>query len=435
MTNPIVVVDVSVQSSAAPNLLLSQGAFISVGGTSLAAGTYALLPQQSTLGTLVTPPAAITSLTWSGGTVTATTAAPHGIPAAATVEVSIAGAAPTGYNGTFLATYTGASTFTYPVALNPGSETTPGTWQPQTAVELVAMNTTYWAQNPPNALVPPYVLELGLESATNAVASLGTFINASPQFFSRYLVPREWTGNSAFLTFVALYAAANKLTYFHTSVTSSSYTTFAGQKAVVSCCEAPGIPATEFTAAARFANELAANPNSSAPLSPLSYRYMFGVTTYPATGNAALLAALATADVDYIGSGSQGGVSYQILQGGNNMDGNPFTFWYASDWGVVNLQLDIGNALVNGSNNSANPLRFNQQGINRLKAVANNTLTRGVTFGCYSPGFTLTAVPFVTYQQQNPGLVLEGIYNGFNAGVTPIPNFLQVVFNLQVFDI
>jgi hypothetical protein len=82
--------------------------------------------------------AALSSLVWSsanGGTVTATTSSPHGITVGVNFPVQIAGASPSGYNvanpagdGDVIATATGASTFTYPLSDDPGTETVPGTY-------------------------------------------------------------------------------------------------------------------------------------------------------------------------------------------------------------------------------------------------------------------------------------------------------------------
>jgi hypothetical protein len=84
------------------------------------------LTLQSVLGDYVagakTAPLAVTSITSSGTTATVTTTAPHGL--AGTANVVIAGATPNGYNGTFLATITGASTFTYPLASSLSSPAT-----------------------------------------------------------------------------------------------------------------------------------------------------------------------------------------------------------------------------------------------------------------------------------------------------------------------
>lgn len=63
--------------------------------------------------------------TWASGVVTVTTASAHNYVSG--IYVNVAGFAPTGYNGTFPITVTGANTFTYPLAVNPGAETTGGT--------------------------------------------------------------------------------------------------------------------------------------------------------------------------------------------------------------------------------------------------------------------------------------------------------------------
>jgi hypothetical protein len=67
----------------------------------------------------------ITSLVWSGGVVTVTTANPHGMPAG-TLAGNIYAALPVAYSGAFTFTRTGTNTFTYPLASNPGAATANG---------------------------------------------------------------------------------------------------------------------------------------------------------------------------------------------------------------------------------------------------------------------------------------------------------------------
>lgn len=62
----------------------------------------------------------ISSITHVGTTATLTTAAPHGLITGN--RVTISGATPSAYNGTFVITKTGASTFTYTMASNPGAD-------------------------------------------------------------------------------------------------------------------------------------------------------------------------------------------------------------------------------------------------------------------------------------------------------------------------
>lgn len=108
----------------------------------------------------------LSSLTWSAGTVTVTTAAPHGY--ASGFQVTIGGVTPSGYNGIFTTTFTGASTYTYPLASNPGTETVPGTMTtvggPGTysiadATITASAGTNMYTLNPPpggtTAITPP----------------------------------------------------------------------------------------------------------------------------------------------------------------------------------------------------------------------------------------------------------------------------------------
>lgn len=70
----------------------------------------------------------LTSLTWSGGTATATFSGGHGYGTSGTKTLIIEGAAQSGYNGTFTCTMTSATTFTYAVVADPGaSPATPDT--------------------------------------------------------------------------------------------------------------------------------------------------------------------------------------------------------------------------------------------------------------------------------------------------------------------
>ena len=68
----------------------------------------------------------LTALSWSNGLVTATTSLPLGDAIGQTLGITMSGAVPAGYNGTFTATNAGANSFTYPLAANPGTATSPG---------------------------------------------------------------------------------------------------------------------------------------------------------------------------------------------------------------------------------------------------------------------------------------------------------------------
>lgn len=65
----------------------------------------------------------IASAIWANGIVTVTTATPHGCAFGNVVDLTVADMAPDAYNGAVAANITGASTFTYPLAADPGPVT------------------------------------------------------------------------------------------------------------------------------------------------------------------------------------------------------------------------------------------------------------------------------------------------------------------------
>ena len=103
---------------------------------------------------------AISGITWSGGVATVTTAATHGITTTG-VQVVISNASPSGYNGTYWATVTGTNTFTVPISVNPGTETTPGWFTANFTQALVQPMINYV----PNGLPGPYANDAAASSA------------------------------------------------------------------------------------------------------------------------------------------------------------------------------------------------------------------------------------------------------------------------------
>ena len=451
----IVTVNVSQTIAPAPSQLQKTGAFISQGGTTLSAGTRALLQSSADLTALLQPAKAITSLAWSGSVVTVTTAAPHGLTNGDTLPVTIAGATPSGYNGSYTATVTGASTFTYPLVSNPGSETIPGTYILNDVAELISMNSTFFAQGSQQAV---YVLELGPGTPAEGVTALGTYITANPGVFYAYLVPALWSGEATFKTFAALFTALTAKTYFYTLMTLGNYAGFANTlKSVFGEVPAPATPATEFTVAAAFFKALNYKPSSTNKVTPMAYSYQFGVTPYPTAGNVSTLASLLAANVNYVGTGAEGGLSNLVLFNGTTKDGRDFSYWYSVDWAAINIDTNVAAAVINGSNNPQNPLYYNQDGINRLQAVIASTMATGVTYGMVfgtpiqvqmDPSDFTTAVqngqfagltainaqPFLAYSAANPNDYAAGLYSGFQVAFTPNRGFKQIVIGVNVSD-
>lgn len=216
-----------------------------------------------------------------------------------------------------------------------------------------------------------------------------------------------------------------------------------------------GISSTEFTAAAAMWVVLNYSPGPANRVPPYAFSFLFGVTAWPTKGLDALMATLNTANVNIVITGAEGGISNTMLVWGRTMDGNQFNYWYATDWAQINLDLNTANAVINGSNNTINPLYYNQPGINALQLVAANTMQDAVTFGLANGNVVMTnydavafsaavaagtfagqivvnAVPFVDYLTAVPGDYAKGNYAGFSVILIPQLGFQTIIYNLLV---
>lgn len=452
----IVSVNVFQQVASAPSTLQRTGAMISTGATTLAANASSFLTQASDLTPLLAGAVSITaaSTTWSGGVVTMTTATAHGFLSGDSVTVTgFTGAGYLGYNGTYTITVTGTTTFTYSQAAtltSPASGTAAVT--DADVAELVAMVGTFFAQG---SSVGVYVLELGHGTTDANVAALSAYLTANPGKFYRYLVPRGFDADANFVTLVASYTSTTAKVYFHVTATLSSYSSFTATngKSVFMLIEATGIPATEFTSAAPFWVALSYNPSSSQKVTPFCYSYVFAVTPYPATPTQQTT--FKTANLNYVTTGAEGGISNLMVVNGTTADGNPVNYWYSVDYAQITGQQALAAAVINGSNNPLAPLDYDQQGINTLELVVQGMAGSMVSFNlavgpvtAYSLpaadftaliesgnaplGVLINAVPFVSYVALNPTDYPIGKYAGISMSYTPARGFQNIVFNIGV---
>ncbi|TGC28035.1 hypothetical protein [Escherichia sp. E1130] len=456
----IVNINISVTNPPKPTNLLKSGALVSTGGTTLTPGSFQLLTSKDDLKTIATPAATISAMEWDSGVVTVTLDEAHGWTTGDTVPVVISDAQPEAYNGAFTVTATSATEFTYPLSDDPGAATTMGTVATVAAGETAQMNTTFWAQGSSRAV---YVLELGDLSVKSAVAALSTFIdedialgNTYQKFFS-YLVPREWDAEPTFKTLANNYTSPGSLVKFFVTTTISTYADWVSGKYpnVFAGVEASAIGETEFSMAAPFQSSLVNDPGSSNMVPPMAFRFMYGVTEYPPAGNGTLLKTLQDSNINYIGTAAEGGLSNKMLVAGHMLDGNPFNYWYSVAWCALNLEIDIANEIINGSNTTVNPLYYDQPGIGRLQRRSLKTLRSGISYGLilgqvidaqltqtdfneeyekgtYAGNAVINAVPFADYTSLNQSDYADGKYNGLSAVVTPRRGFESITFNLNV---
>jgi hypothetical protein len=464
LVNPLTIVqlNVSVNQAASPILLQNTGAFVSQGGTTEAQNTLTQVATLAALEALIPAPKALTSLTWTTNVATATTTAAHGWSHENGVSITIEGATPSVYNGTFVGDITGNTTVTYPLTTNPGGNASiPGSITLGSATELLEMGTTYFAGLNQQA---PYVLELGEGTPADGISTLTTWLTNNPKQVYALLVPREWDAVGAFETLVGNYSAPNSMLYFYTTmvtgdVTGPPYVTpYTGKKSVFGEVEAPTIGATEFSLASYFASMLALSPNSTNRASPMNYPPAYGVTPYPVAGNQSTLDDLIAANVNFINTGSVGGLSTDIQWRGMLQDGSQMIFWYSADYFQLRAAQALSNEVLNGNVPGGNPLYYNQDGINRLQNRLAGTARQAVAAGLangqvalyqlpaaqflqnYNAGLyigqiPINAEPLGVYSAENPDDYGNGVYNGLSAIYTPLTGFLTIGFNLLITDL
>jgi hypothetical protein len=431
MAVQIVNVSVTEQVAPAPITLQQTGAIVSQGATNLNAGEYAILTRKSDLSAILASSEAITTITWLASVVTVTTTAPHGIPISDVVGVTISGMTPAGYNGTFLATSTGASTFTYPLVANPGLSSVVGVYTLADVAELNAQVTTFFTQG---ATASVYVLELGIGDAEAGVTALDAYITAPTLQFYSYLIPRSWNTEPTAPQMMATYSGTTSLVYFYVTTTVATYSTWETIKSVVALVESPQVSSLEFTMSALWWNALSRNPNASAMMTQLQYAFVYGVTPYTTLTNPQKVA-LTAAGVNWIDTGAEGQISRNIIKNGKYMDLKPFSYWYSVDWVNVHEHVALAAEIINGSNRPQNPLNYDQPGVNALQKVAQSVMDNGISFGLLLAPVAVDAVPFVTYIAQNPSDYSVGAYNGLSCTFVPARGFDSITIYLTASDI
>lgn len=425
--NSIVQVNVAQNIAGTPSNLQKTGCFVSQGGTTLQPGSLMLLTNPSSLSSVLSGNESIAGISWSDGVVTVETSTNHGITVGDTVVGVITGCVPTGYNGTFSVTATNTNILTYSLANNPGAISVKGVFTTENIAELAAMNTTFWAQGDNNAV---YVLELGSGTPAQGVLDLISYIAAPDIQMYSYLVPMDWADESTAITMARNLSSNTAKVYFYVTTSLSNYENWKGIKSVIALTQDVNAPSTEFSNAAVFWQNLNNSPSDVNKVPPMAFRYLVGVT--PFSGTQSQQIGMRSNNINYVGTGAEGGISKELILWGVNADGHDISEWYAADWLQINIDLAIANAIINGSNNVINPLYFNQQGINTLQQVAQGVYNRSVVFGLSLSGSQVNAVDFVTYTANNPEDYALGEYNGLSITYTTARGFIRIVFNVTV---
>jgi hypothetical protein len=345
---------------------------------------------------------------------------------------------PTAYNGTYTVTAVSGNDVSYAKTGNPGSATVMGTLLNYGSFELEAMVKTFFAQG---TSTPVSVMEVGNVLVAAGVDVLEAYQLAHPDAFYGYLVPRLWADAPDYVTHVNAQTSNTAKTYYFTTVDSGNYTDFATMKSVAMFVEGSNIAATEFVAAMGLYNFISHKLSQTSKMTSANFSFAYGLTEYDGTPTEK--ANWQTANVSFIDSAAEGGLTNKMLRGGNFGDARPFSYWYAIDWAQINSQLVLANEIINGSNNSANPLYYDQNGIERLQKRLVTLLDLGQTLGLIdfiprngdNPSLPdITAIPYIQYLRDFPSDVAAGAYNGLAVSFRVKGFFVTITLNLIVTD-
>jgi hypothetical protein len=466
MNNQIVVVNVQQQVAAAPNQLQRTGIIISQGQTNLPAGSTVFIPAAGI--SQITAP--ITAPKFSARSFEKEVVNYLGVPTPIVHFVSDdltsyfpGGTVPDlvinvsgfeiGHPAWDLQNqpthYTGGGGLYYCVPNTPASNALPiGAVNPDPAgafVQPIGLSVTinstlvnqlsvFFAQaNVAANSQGIYILELGAGTPAQGVTALIAYL-ANPTIRAyAYLVPDNWAEEPTFLTLANLYTAPTAQTYFWVSGLLADTSLFKGVKSIFQLVENTSAPSAERSILAPFEITLSYNPSTLEKLTPLQYSFTVGTTAL--VPSPTTLSTLQSNNSNWIGTGAEGGISNTLVQNGVFADGNPFSYWYATDWAQINIAQALANAVINGSNNVLNPLYFNQDGINSLQKVAQATVNRGISFGLFQGGAVVEAVSFKQYVADNPNDYAIGRYAGLSVTLTPLRGFSKIVFFLTVTNI
>lgn len=435
----IVTVNVSQTIGAIPANLQQMSAVLSFGSTLQEPGKPVLITRDKEISDLVKN--AIGSLTAvpgakASGNANITMTLPEGVTVGrddnTEVKIIVSGCSPDAWNGAFTATVTASNTLTWTIPnseLN-GSPTTLGQFSIEGGENLVTAVNTFFAQG--NS-VGTYLLELGVQKNVSAeIAALKAYMEDPLKRFYAFLVPQPWDGNAEFITLAKLYTANEAMQYFFVLTKTPDDTNYvspyAGIKSIIAMAD-DTYPVTNAAAAAMW-NYVSASPSEINKVPPMAFRYLQAVNAHKGKGS--ILTTMTKQNINYVDTGAEGGISNTILVKGVTSDGNDMTYWYSVDWVQINVDMQLANTVINGSNNPINPLYYNQDGIDRLQQVAQGVFNTGVSYGLVNGQPVVDAVPFRQYTKTNPNDYGIGRYAGLSAVYTPMRGFTEIIFNINV---
>lgn len=265
----------------------------------------------------------------------------------------------------------------------------------------------------------------------NISSQVSEYIQANPLQNYLYVIDATSSTDAGLDTLVGTYDSTTSYTYFLLTLNVSQATTFGTHKAAILFIPSASAPSTEFGASDIAFMFASLTPSLAAKIQPFNNRFVIGSTPYTTPSNPLLTPALQT-NANIVLSAIAGGLPNNMLIGGQTSDGNAITIWYGADYASLTVTQALINEIINGANNSTNPLLYDQQGINRLLARATQTLNTANAVGAILAPFQISAVDFATYVLANPSDYQNGVYNGLAMTITPTRGFNSITYSLTV---
>ncbi|WP_431290400.1 hypothetical protein [Burkholderia cepacia] len=432
ITQTIVNLNVTVTRAPVPSQLQRSGAAVSVGGTNLTPGTYQYIGLQSDLTAIQSGSGNSTEL--------ANMAATHFAQGSAVGFYVLELGAETGVDQ-------GIGLLTTWISNNPNvfyAYLVPAAWdysKDEVGSVVVSNGGSGYTSAPSVTFSAPTsgTTATGTAIVQNGKVVAVTITNPGSGYTAAPTVSFSGGGGtgavatsnlaSALNILAGLYSSPTSKTYFFVTTSAANLANYSTLKSVFAVVPSPLAPSTEFTAAAFFYQWLVNQPGASNKLAPMAYRYLYGVTPWPAQGYNAQITSVLSGYGNLVSTGAEGGISTSCVFKGTLMSGDQASWWYGIDWFQIQSKQRLAAAIINGSNSNP-PLLYDQPGINSLEAVAEGAGSSAVTFGC-AQSVSITATDFQTYTTQNPGDYAAGIYNGLAATIVGQNGFLTITFNID----
>ena len=301
-----------------------------------------------------------------------------------------------------------------------------------------------------NANGKAFVLEVGAvvgdDPGTN-IAALATHITDGENVCGHYSVPDVFYGDADFATLVALYSTDDPVYKFSSHIThgtapadQTGFTALAGKSAWFPVY--PSDVATE-NACGAMVGIMASGLYDVSPtnlMTPLQYKTIVGVT--PESFNTSFRTALNNAAVNYVGSIQ----SVSVLMNGRYADNKSWDYRYSERSTLQDIQNSLLALIINGANVPAASVPYNQDGIDKLLAVANARATyrkscnqvTDFSQALDNTGTTLVdkdsfkATDYYTYKAANPAKYQAGEYDGLSGFIEIGKFFRKVTFNVTL---